>query len=475
VGPTGEGKALSNKQTLLKVREPGMHRGVALDQLAGHIDGVDQRVQREGLHRGRARGGLGGGQHLALDRLDRADQAGGVVGQRGDGDGVGAVGVDEAGHLDDGVVVEHGEGALVADVEDQGGALVAGDGPHQGEGDLLVAAGEVVGVAFAGAGRLPVLGHVGGLALGAGAVPDVQRPGTGGADLVVEPRLLVGEEGAAGLLGLLVGADGLAVEVVVVQVLVGDRAEGLEPVDAEELALLEGAEQVGVGEQPGQLVPAGDLQTADPAEVVEADVVDPGLVGVGAEHARDTAAEAHRGVADADDAVAEVAGHGLGDQPGRVGEVDDPGVGGEAGHAPGDVHGHRDRAQAVGDAARADRLLAEDALREGHPLVVGTALQAADADRREDEVGAAQSLVEVGRGGHRGGARDGRRLFGEDPADRGEPARVQVVQDDLGHPALGAVGEQRAVHERDPEAAAAENRQFHRVPPKLPRRSGWDE
>ena len=34
-----------------------------------------------------------------------------MVGERGDGDGVRAVGVDEAGHLDDGVGVERGEGA----------------------------------------------------------------------------------------------------------------------------------------------------------------------------------------------------------------------------------------------------------------------------------------------------------------------------------------------------------------------------
>src|SRR5206468_7091628 len=78
-GRQARGKALSKGRTLLKVLEPRMHRGIALDQLAGDIDGVDQRVQREGLHRGRARAGPGGGQHLPLDRLDRADQSGGVV------------------------------------------------------------------------------------------------------------------------------------------------------------------------------------------------------------------------------------------------------------------------------------------------------------------------------------------------------------------------------------------------------------
>lgn len=110
----------------------------------------------------------------------------------------------------------------------------------------------------------------------------------------------------------------------------------------------------------------------------------------------DPAAESHGRVADSDDAVAEVAGHGLGDKTGRVGEVDDPGVGGEPGDPACDVDGDRNGAQSVRDAARAHRLLAQDVLGQGDPLVGRSALQAADADGGEDEVRAAQRLVEVG-------------------------------------------------------------------------------
>ncbi len=212
--------------------------------------------------------------------------------QRGDGDRVGAVGVDQAGDLDDGVGVEHRQGAAVAHVQDQRRALVPGDRPHQRQRHLLVAPGQVLGLTLPRAGALPVLGHVGRLPLGAGAVPHVQRRAVGAQGLRVETGLLVAQEGTPGLLGLLVGAYGVPVEVVVVQVLVGDRAERLQPVGAEQPSLLEGAEQRGVGEQAREFVASGDVQAAHPAEVVEADVVDVGLLRVGAEDAGDTAAEA---------------------------------------------------------------------------------------------------------------------------------------------------------------------------------------
>ncbi len=247
------------------------------------------------------------------------------------------------------------------------------------------------------------------------------------------------------------------------QVLVGDRAEGAQPLRAEEPALLEGTEQVGVGEQPREFVAPLDAQPAQPAQVVEADVVDEGAARVGAQHAGDAAAEADRRVADADDPVAQVPGHGLGDQPGRVGEVDDPGVRRQPGHPAGDVDGDRDGPQPVRDAARADRLLAEDALGERHPFVVGPALQTADADRGEHEVGAAQRLVEVGRRGHRRRVGHVGRLLRQHPGHRRQPGRVGVVQDDLGHAPLGAVPEQCPVHERHPEPAAAQHRQPHVV------------
>ncbi len=154
-------------------------------------------------------------------------------------------------------------------------------------------------------------------------------------------------------------------------------------------------------------------------------------------------------------------GHGLGDQAGRIGEVDDPGVRREAGHPPGDVDGDGHGAQTVGDAARADGLLAEHALGERHPLVVRPARQPADADRGEDEAGARERLVEVGGGGHPGGVGDTGGLLPQYTGHRIQSTVVQVVQDDLGDPPFPAVGQQGTVHERHPESAAAQNRQLH--------------
>ncbi len=389
--------------------------------------------------------------------------------QRGGGRRVRALGVHPAGDLDHGVLVQAGQGAPVADVQDQRDPLVPGDRPHQGERHLLVAPREVLLLALPRARRVPVLRHVGGLALGPGAVPQPQRGRARAAGLRVEAGLLLPEEDAAGLLGLLVGADRLAVEVVVVQVLVGDRAQRLQPVRAEETALLERLEQFPVGEQPGQQVLAVDAHGADPAEVVEPGVVDEGPLGGDAEDAGDAAAEADRGVADADHPVAEPAGHRLGDQTGGVGEVDDPGARGEALHPAGEVHRDRHGAQAVGDAAGADGLLAEDPLGQGHLFVGGPALEAADADRREDEVGAGQRLVQVGGRDHLGRVRHALRLFGQHPGDGREPSLVHVVQHHAGDAPGPPVGQQRPVHERHAEAAPTNDRQPH--PANLTRRA----
>ena len=124
--------------------------------------------------------------------------------------------------------------------------------------------------------------------------------------------------------------------------------------------------------------------------------------------------------------------------------------------------GDRDGAQAVGDAARADRLLPEHALGQGDPLVGGAALQPADADRGEDEVGAAQRLVEVGGDAHLGRVgrrrRPARRAPARSPRSR---AASRSCRTTCGDPALGVVAEQRPVDQRHPESAAAEDRQPH--------------
>lgn len=89
---------------------------------------------------------------------------------------------------------------------------------------------------------------------------------------------------------------------------------------------------------------------------------------------------------------------GAGDDPDRVGEVDDPGVRVGAADPFGDVEDHRDRAQRLGEAARPGRLLADAAALQGPGLVLLTSRLAADAQLQQHGVGAVHARVQVGRG-----------------------------------------------------------------------------
>ena len=250
------------------------------------------------------------------------------------------------------------------------------------------------------------------------------------------------------------------------QILVGERAQGPQPVGAEQPALLEGAQRGVVGEQPRQQLGAVQRQRPQPAEVVEPHVVVAGPVRVPergrvrAGRPRRPAHQPDRRIADPDDTVAEHLGHRLGDHARGVGEVDDPGARGERRDPLGDVQRHRDRPQPVQDTARADRLLAEHALGQRDPFVAYPARRAAHPDRREDEAGAGQRVVQPVRDpyGHR------RRMPLRQPrqhlGDHRHPAWIGVVQHHLGD-GVRRVVQQCAVDQRHPEAAPAENRQPH--------------
>ena len=123
---------------------------------------------------------------------------------------------------------------------------------------------------------------------------------------------------------------------------------------------------------------------------------------------------------------------------------------------------HRgDRAQREADAAGAGRLLPEHADRERDRLVDHAALEPADPDRGEHEVGALDRVVEVGRGAERQLLAA---LLGE-PVQDGRhplhPALVEIVQHDLVEREALALVEQRPVDERDAEPSSADDRELH--------------
>ncbi len=122
--------------------------------------------------------------------------------------------------------------------------------------------------------------------------------------------------------------------------------------------------------------------------MVEPDVLDGDVVGVDAEIVADTSlgpdghvAQPHRPVS--------LVEQGLGHDPDRVGEVDQPGSRVGAGrHLLGQPEHDRHRAQRLGQAARAHGLLPEAAVPDGQGLVDVPGRLAADAELHDDEVGA---------------------------------------------------------------------------------------
>ena len=94
-------------------------------------------------------------------------------------------------------------------------------------------------------------------------------------------------------------------------------------------------------------------------------------------------------------------------------------------------------------------------------LVDHAALEAPDADRREDEVGALDRVAEVGRRAER----QRRAALGGEALEHAAHALhalgVEVVEDDLVERQRVAPGEQRAIDQRDPEPASADDRELH--------------
>ena len=110
-----------------------------------------------------------------------------------------------------------------------------------------------------------------------------------------------------------------------------------------------------------------------------------------------------------------------------------------------EVDHRRDRAQREADAAGADGLLPEHAVAERHALVDRAALEPADADRDEDEVGALERVVEVGRRPERDAVAVLGGLALEHLRDAVQALGVDVVQHDVvERPARAAARRRRA-------------------------------
>ena len=200
-------------------------------------------MQREGQQRLLARAGEGRRDGVPLHRLDLLHQSELVQRRLSGGQRVHAVGVHHRRHLDHRVGGQPGQGGAVADIQDHRGPLVPGDGRHHAEGDTGIALVGRVGLPLAVGGRGPLyaalrLGHIAGAAGVHRLPPQLGRTLARRLRGVEELGLGPGQEVAAGPAGGVDLPHRVAVEVVVVQVLVGDDAESVDPVGAEDLGLL---------------------------------------------------------------------------------------------------------------------------------------------------------------------------------------------------------------------------------------------
>ena len=293
--------------------------------------------------------------------------------------------------------------------------------------------------------------------------------------LAIEVGLLGGEEDPARCFRAVVGKARLARVVVVVQVLIRQRANVLNPLGAEKLALLERFNEVGALENRGENIAAVHEDAVYPTEVVEAQVVDvhrtagfenatarAGIDLAGIFECRESVAgEAHGRVTNADHAVTENLARDLGNDSRGIREVDEVGAWSLIADCLRDGPRHGNAAKCVAQAAEARRLLAEHAARMRDALVLRAAIGATDANCTKNEIGSAHRIAHIGSDAYarRMGDRGGHSF--DDPRHRAQALLVRVPQGEGANPLFGAVLEERANHERDAEASSTEQREFH--------------
>ena len=185
-------------------------------------------------------------------------------------------------------------------------------------------------------------------------------------------------------------------EVVVAQVGGGKSTQGPNQLDRQ-------IDRFGQGrsvrvQQLGEDVPPVDPDGPFPREVVQPHMLQLDALRRDVEEPGDAALEPDPDVAQPDGPMP-VVEQGLSDDPGRVGEVDDPGArSGPLRHLFGQVQHHRDRPQGLGEPSRARGLLADAAEHQGHGLVDQPGPLAPHPELHHDEVGAIEGPVPVAGG-----------------------------------------------------------------------------
>ena len=147
----------------------------------------------------------------------------------------------------------------------------------------------------------------------------------------------------------------------------------------------------------------------------------------------------------------------LGDQAGRVGEIDQPRIRGHLALDRRGLESDRQGPQTKGQPPGANCLLAENTQFEGASFVADPSGGATDPDGREDDVGSGQSVPQVAGDAH---LNTWKRF--QDLRYDVQPRRVDVVEDDLVDPQFRAPV-QSPVDQWNPEPAATQDHQSHAV------------
>ncbi|CDN41254.1 hypothetical protein BN871_AD_00090 [Paenibacillus sp. P22] len=339
---------------------------------AGRVVIADERVHHEGAHGRFLAAGHGCRHRLALVGLDHAhiiaDMA---VVQIRQMNRLCSVLADDGGDFHRVAVFHEAESAVVQQVDDMNLLLVVPDGVHKADG------------------------HLG-----------VVRPAAGCQQLRLRMKLGVGIHAEQVLLDLHAAFSArlpafheylqlFVFEIVIFQVRRRNGADELHELLAEAAGrdvLHRLAVEADV-ERFLQVVLAVVLDGRDPAQMVQADI---GEAGVGQLHRSADALEHIVGnVAEAEHLHLRMGEDGFGQDAGRVGEVDQPGIRAQLLHAPGDVEHDRNRAHRLEEAADAARFLADHAVLQRYALIQHAGRQLADADLAEHEVRSAQRFVQI--------------------------------------------------------------------------------
>jgi len=200
---------------------------------------------------------------------------------------------------------------------------------------------------------------------------------------------------------------------------------------------------------------------AKPAQVVDTHIVEPQLCGRHAQRSRHAQAEVSGRVTDANHPVTEDGTQGFRDQAYRIGEVDEQGAGCEPRHGLRDPGHYGHGPQRERDTPGARRLLSDGAGTDGYGLVDQPTLDPADAYRAVDDVRILHRFVQ-----RRGGPEwhlDAEFRLGpvQDTFDAREPRGIDIVQHDLVIVGAGHALGDRAVDDRRPEPARADDDKLH--------------